>query len=344
MSGYVGRAGEGTTQRVRPAQEAKNVGTPTWKDVATRTAKRVKADNLPDRAATLTYYGILSIFPGALALVSILGLLGANNAQSLMNHVETVAPGSVHDFINKVVHQAQSAHTGAGISLVIAIVLAVWSASAYVAAFIRADNAMYGIGEGRPFWKLTPVRFAVTVAVMVMLIGSMIIVLVSGQVAHEAGKALGVGSAAVTAWNIAKWPVLVILVSLIFALLYWACPNVKVRGFRSIGLGGLFAVIVWVVASGLFAIYVANFSSYNKTYGALAGVIVFLVWMWISNLAILLGAALNIELERRRAIANGIPDSKSFVEPRDTRALKAYEQDGGMSTTTEQPAPSARSK
>jgi membrane protein len=198
---------------------------------------------------------------------------------------------------------------------------ALWSASGYVAGFMRASNVIYDVPEGRPIWKTLPIRVVVTLVTLVLLAAAAIAVVVSGPLARKAGDLLGLGSAAVTAWNIAKWPVLLLVAAFLISLLYWASPNAK-HGFRWVTPGGLLAIALWLVASMGFALYVANFASYNKTYGSLAGVIIFLVWLWITNIAILLGAELNAELERGRAIAAGIPEKREpYVEPRDTRAF-----------------------
>jgi membrane protein len=202
---------------------------------------------------------------------------------------------------------------------------AIWSASGYIAAFMRASNAIYDIEEGRPLWKTLPLRVGLTILLMVLTAVSAIGVTLSGGLAQEAGSLIGVGETAVDVWNLAKWPVLLLFVSFLFAVLYWAAPNVKQPGFRWITPGGVLAVIGWVIASVAFAFYVSNFGSYNKTYGALAGPIVFLVWLWISNIMILLGAEFNAELERGRAIEEGMrpEDREPFVEPRDTRKMES---------------------
>ena len=199
----------------------------------------------------------------------------------------------------------------------------IWAASGYVGAFMRASNRIYDIEEGRPIWKTVPVRLGVTVVMVILLALSSVAVVLTGGLARQAGKLLGVGSTAVSVWDIAKWPVLLGIVSLMFAILYWAAPNVRHPGFRALSPGGIVAVAAWVIASAAFALYVANFSSYNKTYGALAAVVVFLVWLWVSNVAALLGAEFNAELERGRWIEAGHPaDEEPFVEPRDTRKMQ----------------------
>ena len=205
--------------------------------------------------------------------------------------------------------------------MIIGVVLALWSASGYVAAFMRASNAVYDIGEGRPVWKTLPVRFGITVAVVILLAVTAVGVVFTGPLAKKAGSFLGLGDTAMTVWNIAKWPVMFVLVALIIMLLYWAAPNVK-RQLRRVVPGGVLAVVIWLIASALFALYVANFSSYNKTYGAFATPIVALIWLWLTNIAILLGLEFNAELERGRAIDSGHPPGdEPYAEPRDTRKL-----------------------
>ena len=182
-----------------------------------------------------------------------------------------------------------------------------WSASGYVAAFIRASNIVYDIAEGRPVWKTTPLRLALTLVLMVLACASALIVVFTGGLARQAGTSLGIGDTALTVWAIAKWPVLILLVTLMIAILYWAAPNARNRGFRWITPGSFVALLIWLVASGGFALYVANFASYNKTYGTFACVIVFLVWLWVTNLAVLLGLEFDAELSRERAVVGGHP-------------------------------------
>jgi membrane protein len=309
--------------RSRPAEPESptDLGGRSWLAVLRRSVREFRDDNITDWAAALTYYGVLALFPALLVLVSVLGLLGDSAARTLLDNVGQITPGAVRNFLASVINNAQQQPTVAGVGAVFGVLLAVWSASAYIAAFMRAANAIYEVGEGRPIWKTAPVRVAVTIAVMLMLLASATIVLVTGRVADQVGRALGIGHAAVTAWDIAKWPVLVLLVSLMLALLYWACPNVRQPRFRWITPGSLLAVLIWLVASGGFAVYVANVAAYNKTYGSVAGVIIFLVWLWISNIAVLLGAEFDAELDRQRAITGGVPEDEAFSVPRDTSKL-----------------------
>jgi membrane protein len=293
-----------------------------WKAVK-RSVKEFLEDNLTDWSAALTYYGVLSIFPGLLVLVSVLGLLGPSAIQPLLDNVGQIAPGPVRIILENAANSLEQSQQTAGITVIIGLALAVWSASGYVAAFMRASNAIYDVPEGRPIWKTVPIRIGVTLVTGVLLVVSAVIVVLTGEVAEQLGRALGVESVLVTTWSIAKWPVLVVLVSLMFAILYWASPNARQGGFRWITPGGLVAVLLWIAASAAFGVYVANFASYNKTYGTLAGVIVFLIWLWISNLAVLFGAELDAELERQRSTAAGHPEeAEPYLRLRDDRKVK----------------------
>jgi membrane protein len=289
-----------------------------WGGVLKRTFKEFKADNLTDWAAALTYYGVLAIFPAIIALVSIIGLIGPSATQPLLDNLGKLAPGPANDILSGAVKQVANGRSSAGFAFVIGLALALWSASGYVGAFARASNAIYEVGEGRPFWKLRPIQLAVTTVMILLLAACAIAVVVTGPVAQQLGDVVGAGGAAVTAWDIAKWPVIALVVITMFSILYYAAPNVKQPGFKWITVGGVVALVVWLIASAAFAVYVASFSSYNKTYGALGGVVAFLVWLWISNIAVLLGAELNAELERGRELEAGLPAHDEIqLEPRD---------------------------
>ena len=290
-----------------------------WWAAVKRILGEFRADNLSDWAAALTYYSVLSIFPAMLVIVSLVGLSGKSVSQDLISHVGSLAPGSAKQVLVNALTELQRGRAGASLVALLGIAAAIWSASGYVGAFMRASNVIYDVPEGRPIWKTLPLRVALTLVTLVLLSASAIAVVISGPLAREAGDLFGLGSVAVTIWGIAKWPVLLLVINFLFALLYWASPNAK-QGLRWVTPGGILALVVWLAASAGFAVYVANFGAYNKTYGSLAGIIIFLVWLWISNIAILLGAELNAELERGRAIAAGRPaDEEPYVEPRDTR-------------------------
>jgi membrane protein len=271
----------------------------------------------------LTYYGVLSIFPALLALVSILGLFGDSAIQPLLDNLGSLAPGAVKDILTQSLQNLKQNQGAAGLFAVLGIAVAIWSASGYVAAFMKASNTVYDIQEGRPVWKTIPVRIGVTIVILVLLAISALLVVFTGGLARRAGDALGIGDTGVLIWNIVKWPVLLVTVILMLAILYWAAPNVRQHGFRWVSPGSFLAVVMWIIASGLFSLYVAFFSSYNKTYGALAGVIIFLIWLWITNIAVLFVVEFDAELQRARAIEAGHPPQKEpYTEPRDTKKMR----------------------
>ena len=297
-----------------------------WLDVLKRTVHQFGRDNLTDWAAALTYYAVLSIFPGLVVLTAVLGLLGPGATQTVIDNVNQVVPGQGREILVGAIKELSGSRGLAGPLAVLGLLGALWSASGYVGAFMRAGNAIYGMPEGRPLWKLLPLRILLTIGIVALLAVCAVGVVATGDIARRLGDLIGLGPTGVLVWEIAKWPVIAVLVSLAFALLYWAGPNVRQPGFRWLTPGGLVAVVVWVLVSAGFALYVANFASYNKTYGSLAGVIVFLVWLWISNLAVLLGAELDAELARGRSIEAGREgEEEPFLPPRDTKAMDADE-------------------
>ena len=288
-----------------------------WGGALKRTISEFSADNLTDWAAALTYYGIVALFPALIALVSILGLVGQSATKPLLDNLGGFAPGPAHQILENTLNGLTQSRGGAGILFVVGLAGALWSASGYIGAFIRASNIIWDVEEGRPIWRTLPLRVVITVTMIVLLAISAIAVVVTGPLADRVGKLIGVGGTFVTVWDVAKWPVLVVVVSFMFSILYYASPNVRQPGFRWVTPGGVLAVISWIVVSAAFGIYVANFGSYNKTYGSLGAIIIFLVWLWLSNVAILLGAELNAELERGRQIEAGQPpDQEPFLPPR----------------------------
>jgi membrane protein len=291
-----------------------------WWQALKRTVREFREDDLTDRAAALTYYAILSIFPALMVLVSILGLIGDSATDPLIENLNAVAPGPAQEIFTDAIRGLEESRGAAGVLFVVGLALALWSASGYIGAFTKAANTIWDVEEGRPVWKTIPLRLATTVLLLLLTVVVSTGVVISGGLAEEAGSLLGVGDEVLTVWDIAKWPVIVLLVSLMFSILYYATPNVRQPGFRWVTPGGLLAVLLWILASAAFAFYVANFSSYNETYGALGGVIAFMVWLWITNIAVLLGAELNAELERERQIEAGqSPAREPFLPPRDDR-------------------------
>jgi membrane protein len=272
------------------------------KDLPVRLYKRMQRDELTDRAAALTYYAVLSLFPGLIVLVALLGLLGSY--PSTINAVfkiltQSGASKSTIDAIRGPLEGVVRSKGGAGALLGVGLIAAVWSASSYIGAFTRAANAIYGAEEGRPFWKLRPLQVGITAILLVVALLVLIAMVMTGSLARAVGDQIGVGSTAVTVWNAAKWPVIAVLGLLMISVLYRATPDVQGRNLRWITLGSVFALALWALVSVGFAFYVSNFGSYNKTYGTLGGVVALLVWLWITNLALLLGLALDAELEER---------------------------------------------
>jgi membrane protein len=296
-----------TSQAAQAPSDPTDLGGHNWKAVLKRTVKEFQADNLTDWAAALTYYAILALFPALVVLVAVLGIVGQQDTiNTLLQSLRTAGLASAADNIQKPLSDVVHQKGGAGALLGVGLAGAVWSASGYIGAFMRAANAIYETEEGRPFWQLRPLQVAVTI-VMVMLLAIVLIGLVlTGPLAKAIGDAIGLGDTAVTIYSIVKWPVLIAIVMFMIAVLYYVAPNVKQPRMRWISPGGILAVLLWIVASAAFGFYVSNFGSYNKTYGTLGGVITFLVWMWISNIAVLLGLEFDAELERERELKMGI--------------------------------------
>lgn len=294
-----------------------------WLFVLRKTAYEFNKDQCLDLAAGLTYYAVLSLFPALLVLVSLLGVFGEGRrtTDALLEVVAGVAPASAVDMLRQPIQQVVD-NPSAGLALIFSALAALWSASGYVGAFGRAMNRVYEIGEGRPVWKLRPLQLVLTLGGLVLAAAVAFMLVVSGPITEAVGRAAHVGSAAQTAWAIAKWPAILAIVTLVVAILYYATPNVQQPRFRWISIGAAVAILVWAAASVGFGFYVSHFGSYNKTYGALSGVIVFLLWLWITNLALLFGAELDAELERGRQLQAGIEAEHELqLPPKDTRVL-----------------------
>lgn len=321
-------SGRGRSAERAEASGPTEVPSPSWWASLKGTFREFSNDNLSDLAAGLTYYAILALFPALLVLVSLLGLAGPTATENLTSNISETMPEDVAGLMTTAIENLQGNQAAAGIFGLVSLAVALWSASGYIAAFMRASNVVYDVPEGRPVWKTLPIRVGVTLVLVVLATLAVFAVTVTGGLAERAGDLLGVGSTAVTVWDIAKWPVLLLAVAFMIALLYWASPNAE-RGFRWVSPGSLLAVLIWLIASGAFAVYVANFASYNQTYGSMATVIIFLVWLWISNLAILLGEEFNAEIERARAVDAGqAADEEPYVELRDAPKKKHRERGG----------------
>lgn len=307
---------EGRPDEIEPGPDGPTeLSRPSLKAVVLRTVKEFQKDNITDWAAALTYYAVLSVFPALIVLVALLGLFGQPDTLStLIDIVRQLAP-SAADAFEGAIRPIVAEKGTAGALLGVGMAGAIWTASGYVGAFIRATNAIYEVDEGRPFYKLYPLQMALTVAMLLLLAIVAIALAISGPVAEAIGGVLGLGDLAVTVWGIAKWPVILMIVIGIFAVLYYVSPNVRPPRFRWFTPGALVAVLGWILASVAFAVYAANFSSYNATYGSIGGVIAFLVWLWISNLAFLFGAELNAEVERARELEAGLPAQDAIQLP-----------------------------
>ena len=296
------------------AREDKTPDTPaelparSWKEILKRTVKEFKDDNLTDWAAALVYYGVMSLFPMLIVLVALLGLVGqASTINTMIDSLRSAGLGDVAKNVQEPLNDIVANKGGAGALLGFGLLASLWSASGYIGAFMRACNAVYEVEEGRPFWKLRPLQVVVTLAGVLLISLVLLGVVVSGPIAEAVGSAVGLGDTAVTVFGIVKWPVMLVVVMGMVAGLYYVAPNVRQPRFRWVSPGGVVAVVAWILASAGFGLYVSNFGSYGKTYGALGSVITLLVWMWISNLALLFGAELDSELERERELKLGLP-------------------------------------
>ena len=301
---------------------------PSWRYVARKTVREFMDDQCLDLAAALTYYSVLALFPAAIALLSLLGVVGQAE-QSVETALSVIRPVVSPELLSSVEPTLRelAASDAAGLALVMGFATALWSASGYVGAFSRAMNRIYEIDEGRPFWKLRPVMILITLFSVVLIAVVLLLIIVSGPLADSIGSVLGLGDAAVLAWKIVKWPIIALAVVVIVATLYYATPNVQQPKFHWISVGAAVAIVIWLLASAGFALYLATFANYSKTYGSLAGVVVGLLFLWITNLALLFGAEVDSELERGRELQAGIPAEEELQLPaRDTRNIEKAER------------------
>ncbi len=293
-----------------------------WRAALRGAVREFQDDQLGDTAAALTYYAVLSIFPGLVLLGSVVGMVGHDTTTRALQDVHDLMPAAAFSILRTAVTDLQQNQSAAGFAAVLSVVGAIWSASGYVGAFIRASNRVYDVPEGRPVWITLPLRMVITVAVLLLMAASSLVLVLSGGIARQVGDAMGVGPTVVSIWGIMKWLLLLVLLILVVALLYWAAPNARQPGIRWVTPGGVLGVLLWMVASVVFGLYVAGFGRYTRTYGVLAGPIVLLIWIWVSNLAILLGAEFDAELERLAAESAGLPSGhEPYLALRDTRTL-----------------------
>ena len=275
-----------------------------WWHALRDAAKSFQEKSLTDAAAALTYYSVLSIFPGLIVLVSLLGVVGSQESvDGLLRIAEDLGSASAVDTLRDPIQNIVDNSGGAGAALVIGIAAALWSASGYIGAFIRAANLIYEVEDDRSFWKLRPLQLVITLVVTVAVAVILVLLVVTGPLATAIGEELGVGDTALTIWSIAKWPLLFVAVVTVIGLLYRVSPNIRHEGMRWILPGSFVATILWVAGSAGFSLYVSNFGSYSSTYGSLAGGIVLLLWLWLTNVAVVFGAQFAAELERTASAA-----------------------------------------
>ncbi|MBQ1047927.1 YihY/virulence factor BrkB family protein [Micromonospora sp. C51] len=293
----------------------------TWRGVLVRAGRNYLRDNCTDWAAALTYYGVLALFPSTVVVVALVGLVsdGERTVDTVLDLARDVGAGSVvanESFVG-VVREVVDQNSSAGVLLSFGLLGALWSASNFIASFTRASNAIYGVDEGRPVWKLRPLQIGLAALSLVLLAIVAAGLIVSGPVADAIGDLVGAGGAARTAWAVAKWPALALIAMLLMSLLFWVAPNVRQPRFRWLTLGGTVALTTWALGSFGFGLYVANFNSYDTTYGSLGAVIAFLVWLYLSNSALMLGVQINAELQRGRRLQSGREDAdESALPPR----------------------------
>jgi membrane protein len=279
----------------------------TWRGVLARSARGFKQDNCLDLAAALTYWSLLALFPAAIVVVALAGLVATSEAavNTLVEIFEELAPDEAAAALTDRLRDVAGQRTAAGVLFSFGLLGALWTAGAYLRSFTRAANIIYAVPESRPFYRLLPQQLLLTVVSLVLAAVVVFGLIVSGPVAEAVGNALGLGQSVLVVWNTAKWPLLVLLAGTLLSLLFWIAPNVRQPRFRWLTVGGAVALLVWVLVSVGFGFYVANFGAYDATYGTLGAVIVFLVWLFLTNCAILLGVEINAELQRGRRLQAG---------------------------------------
>lgn len=291
--------------------------------VLKKTVREFIDDGCTDVAAALTYYSVLAIFPALLAMVSMLGVVGEaeSSVSKMLEILRPLVSAATLDDVEPTL-RGLAENRGAGLTLIAGLLGALWSASAYVGAFGRAMNKILEVEEGRPIWKLRPTNLLVTLTTLLLCVAGLLILVISGPLAESIGGTLGLADQSVQIWEIAKWPVLGLIVVMAVAVLYRYTPNVRLK-FRVLTTGAFVAILVWLLASVGFAFYVGNFGNYNATYGAVAGVVVGLLWLWLTNLALLFGAQLDSEIKRARQLHDGLPAEDNLqVEMRDDKGVK----------------------
>ncbi|RLK22374.1 membrane protein [Micromonospora sp. M71_S20] len=311
-------------RRPRIPRRVRQLSWPTWRGVLVRSVRNFVKDNCADWAAALTYYGVLALFPSTIVVVALVGLVsnGEQTVDTVLDLARDMGAGSVvanEGFVG-VVRGVVDQNDSASVLLSFGLLGALWSASGFIGAFTRASNAVYGVEEGRPVWKLRPMQIGLAAISLVLLAVVATGLIVSGPVTDAVGDLVNAGGLARTVWSVAKWPLLALIMMVLLSLLFWIAPNVRQPRFRWLTPGGAVALLAWALASFGFGLYVANFGSYDATYGSLGAVIAFLVWLYLSNSALMLGVQINAELQRGRVLQAGEPDADEPVLPPKTPA------------------------
>ena len=307
------------------------LGREAWALAGRRAIRKFGTDRCPDGAAALTFYAVLAAVPAAIAVISTIGLLGRDGSrlENLMRAADAMLPEDTAAALRQLLPELAEA-TATGWVLVFALAVTIWSVGRYVTSFSRAVNGIYGVEEGRPFWKSKPAHLLLTTVIIVLVAVAVLIAVTGQRVSRGIGQVWGVGEAGLFVWSVVRWPALVVVTVLLIAILYYFAPNVAPRSFRWMSLGAAAALIVFGIASVGFGFYLTSITDYERLYGPFAGVLIFLLWLWIANMALLLGVEIDVELERVRELRAGVPAERQVqVELRDTRAIaSAVRRDG----------------
>lgn len=329
-----------------------------WRVILTRTWHEFRINQVYDIAAALTYYAVLATFPAILATLALLGIFGSAEAvtNDVLRVIEELGGSSVIDPLREAIEQLLNASHAAS-AFIVGLVGALWATSGFVGAFGRGLNRIYGVEEGRPFWRKRPVMIGISAILLVLATISGFAIVLTGPIAESAARVLGLDEGVVFWWDLGKLPVLAAIAIFVIALLYWAAPNVKRRNLRWFSVGAVAALLSWMIATVVFGSYALGFGSYERTYGVLGGAVAFLLWLWLSNLAMVFGAVLDTEVERARQLRAGIAaedqvqlplrddrmiDKNSAQRANDFRASSAMKPDtavDGMVTSADVPPP-----
>ncbi|MEV0368800.1 YihY/virulence factor BrkB family protein [Streptomyces sp. NPDC050636] len=282
------------------AANGKPAALPTWAQCRTalrRTPVSVWNDDVTDWAASLTYYSVLALLPSLIVTVSLIGVADPAATEQLINHISSIAPAESSPTVRRALVSMAHQHTAAWVVVGGALISALWSSCSYLAVFRRALHAMHRTKDDRPPWRKAPRIIATALLLMALLISSAVALLASGPIARALGRTLGLGEAGETTWNLVKWPLLLLLATVLAMVLFRSGPPSS-RGVRRAAPGGVVAVLLWLVSSAGFAVYASYVGTFNRLYGSLAGPVVFLIWLWFSHLSLLSGAQFNVELAR----------------------------------------------